>query len=139
MSDDYRMPRVDVGDTILFGLIPEEQPYQMALVCKAGDQAVDVFWIAKNTGYTGRCGVRHWKDPWLSDHPDILEDGGVWCETPRTLEAKALTAQVAKLTEMVAGILAPPTCSKGPGDDPPADDKPTPQKRGRPSKKSEGE
>lgn len=103
-SEPFVFPELHQGDVVLFSRSPEVEPTTMAMVAKVCSNNLHVLVIYASGSMRMFIGVRHRNDPWVKDHPDALEDGGVFVEGPQMVRLAALEKQVASLTEAIAQL-----------------------------------
>ncbi len=86
----YRMPAVEIGQTVLWRYGPGHSELPVpAVVQKVGTSTITcALHIAGMKDHKDKTGVRHSSDPWLASAPE--HDSGVWELTPRDQRINAL-------------------------------------------------
>ena len=97
---EWKMPIVEVGDSVLFSRDLSARKYFPALVMAVHNNAIEIALCGGNLA--GRNQVRHRDDPLIKNRPDLLEDSGVFDLTPATKRLRALETQVASMAEQMA-------------------------------------
>lgn len=104
--DDYKMPSVEVGDSIMFARDPQASDgWTFGIVEMVGENNIGV-WVPRCPDNWFRENVRHRSDPiWKNEHKRqiMLEDNdsGVWVQRTKDREFAQMKEDVAKLRAII--------------------------------------
>lgn len=88
-QDDWTMPRVEVGQVVLWRYTKGDPRSSPALVLAVGNGTLNLAVHVDGVhDHVLKTGVRHAGDPFLDAHP--LHDSGVWHSTMRDIQLDAL-------------------------------------------------
>lgn len=95
---DYQMPKVEVGDVVLFYLSGSaSEPPMPAIVCHVGERTLSLGVIGRDSyALYPADGVRHLDDPLLRNNVD-LQIHGAWEKTPQAKRLEAMEKVVASI------------------------------------------
>ena len=103
---DYVFPVVKVGDAVQFQ--PEQGSTEMdtMLVTHVDDQSLHgVVFATGHSGGIPKWGVRHVDDPWIAEHPEVIdEDGGVFLVGTTRQDLNYLTQAVSALATRLKAL-----------------------------------